>query len=287
MTPDALGVVKAGLEDFCKEIFDAARKGGFRESAQAYMADALVAMALASTKMHGGTATRAKATSKNASGEDDTPDPVSEFKEPQARKPLLRVRVDLGALLRGHVLVGETCSIPGVGELPVELVRELIPNAVLELVITNGTDVTTVVTDSRYIRKALRLAVRRARPDLLRTGLRCFRALRDRSLAHRRGFGRADRARQSGPTVQAAPPSKDPQRLAHRGRAGKVAICRTGEPRPGQDRAGFREWSTRAGATPVIRSGPRPWSGWVNCVRLGHCVRLGNCQARSQMRAIL
>jgi hypothetical protein len=54
---------------------------------------------------------------------------------------------------------GETCEILGSGPVPVSLARELIPDAILELVVTKGVDVTTVVSDSRYVRKALRIAL--------------------------------------------------------------------------------------------------------------------------------
>jgi hypothetical protein len=49
MTPDALAVILAGLGNFETRIFDEARKSGARESHQAYMVDALVAMAKAAS----------------------------------------------------------------------------------------------------------------------------------------------------------------------------------------------------------------------------------------------
>ena len=164
VTPDALGVIKSSLESFCKEIFEEARTSGMRDSAQAYMADALVAMALASTGTPASCEARETGSSTGHPSGGESPGPASGPNKTQVRKPLIRVRVDLGALLRGHVIAGETCSIPGVGALPVDLVRELIPDALLELVLTNGTDVTTVVTDSRYIRRALRVALEERDP---------------------------------------------------------------------------------------------------------------------------
>ena len=71
----------------------------------------------------------------------------------------MRIVVDGGALLRGHVDPGESCEIPGLGPVPVTLAREQIDDAILELVVTRGVDVTTVVSDSRYVRKALRIAL--------------------------------------------------------------------------------------------------------------------------------
>jgi hypothetical protein len=44
------------------------------------------------------------------------------------------------------------------------LAREILGKALLELVIKRGTDVTTVVSDSRYVRKALRIALEERDP---------------------------------------------------------------------------------------------------------------------------
>jgi hypothetical protein len=43
--------------------------------------------------------------------------------------------------------------------VPVEIARSVLGEALLELVITDGVDVSTVVTDSRTIRRALRVAL--------------------------------------------------------------------------------------------------------------------------------
>jgi hypothetical protein len=76
----------------------------------------------------------------------------------------VRVRADLGALKRGHTIPGETCSIPGIGPLPVALVRQVLGDAVLELVITEGQDVRAVVTNSRHIKRALQIALEERDP---------------------------------------------------------------------------------------------------------------------------
>ena len=138
VTPDALAVLLACLEPFEERAFSDARLAGREESHQAYMADALVSMAKASVSGSGST------TSSDSTG---------------GPKTLVRTRVDLSALKRGHRNAGETCEIPGIGSVPVKAVREILGDSILELVLTNGTDVTTVCTDSRYIRKALRIAL--------------------------------------------------------------------------------------------------------------------------------
>jgi hypothetical protein len=126
--------LKSSLEQAAKGIFDEARKDGRRESRSAYMADALVALAAGSC-------------------EGQSPDTAR-------RRPLLRLRVDLIALLRGHLQAGEVCGIPGIDSpVPVSLVRQLIGDSILELIVTEGVDVRTVVTDSRHIARAVRIAL--------------------------------------------------------------------------------------------------------------------------------
>jgi hypothetical protein len=133
LTPDALSVLSACLEPFQKEEFDRARKEGRHEPRHAYAADALVAMAK-----------RSRCGDGSSKG---------------GPRTLVRVRVDLGALLRGHTEPGETCQIPGISPLPVALVRQILGDSLLELVVTEGKDVKTVCTNSRYIRRALRVAL--------------------------------------------------------------------------------------------------------------------------------
>ncbi len=67
--------------------------------------------------------------------------------------------LDLGALKRGRTQPGETCQIPGLAPVPVALVRQILGDSLLELVITEGKDVRTVCTNSRHIRRALRVAL--------------------------------------------------------------------------------------------------------------------------------
>ncbi len=72
---------------------------------------------------------------------------------------MVQVRVDLDALRKGSVGDGETCEIPGVGPVPVRTARELIGDAWVDLVITDGVDVTTICRMGRSIPTALRTAI--------------------------------------------------------------------------------------------------------------------------------
>ncbi len=132
LTPDALAVLGSCLEPFERREFNEARKQGRHCSHQVYAADALVAMAKAS---RGGTGTTKR------------------------RDTLLRIRVDLGALNRGHPVPGETCQIPGMAPVPVALARQILGDSLLELVVTEGQDLKAVCTNSRHIQRALRIAL--------------------------------------------------------------------------------------------------------------------------------
>jgi hypothetical protein len=54
------------------------------------------------------------------------------------------LRVDLAALRRGELGQGEVCEIPGVGPVPLAVARQLLGDAFLKLVITDGVDVQSV-----------------------------------------------------------------------------------------------------------------------------------------------
>jgi hypothetical protein len=185
MTLDSLAILRSCLGPFEKQVFDQARREGRHESHQAYMVDALLAMAQASTS-GSGTPSRVAEPGDPGSEDDDAYDDFSDddllgddtdedtdddLSEPtstnctrcknRTREPraLVRIRVDGEALLRGYTEDGETCEIPGLGAVPVALPRSVIHDAILQLIVTRGTDITTVVSDSRYVRKALAIAL--------------------------------------------------------------------------------------------------------------------------------
>ena len=66
------------------------------------------------------------------------------------RPPRLLVRVDLTALLRGRSVGGETCEIDGIGPVPVAALRELLPGAVIDLIVSRGEDAFNVTHLGRY-----------------------------------------------------------------------------------------------------------------------------------------
>jgi hypothetical protein len=121
------------LEPLRKHAFERGRTEGPRESQDAYRFDALIGL---------------------ASGE-----PVHE-----KPTPIARVRVDVTALLRGSTEPGEVCEIPGVGPVPVSHARTVLSHGLLELVLHDGQDVHAIVTNTRHVPDALRIAVEERDP---------------------------------------------------------------------------------------------------------------------------
>jgi hypothetical protein len=122
--------ILAALAPLQRQAFDNARKADRHESHDAYRFDALVELASQSS-------------------------PVAA----KSAKPVVRVRVDAEALRRGHTEPGEVCEIPGLGPVPVAQAREVLGDALLEVVITEGVDVRTVVSTTRNVPPALRIAL--------------------------------------------------------------------------------------------------------------------------------
>jgi len=117
--------VKAALELAADKVFDEARGAGLRDRPDAYLADALVRV---------------------VTGEAPAPAQVA-------------VRVDAGALRRGHIDGDEVCEIPGVGPIPVAVAKDLLGDSVFHAVITDGVDVKAVTSAKRTIPTALRRAL--------------------------------------------------------------------------------------------------------------------------------
>ncbi|HZA26067.1 MAG TPA: DUF222 domain-containing protein [Actinomycetota bacterium] len=144
LTPDAGATVLAALEPHRRKAFEDARRAGRKETQEAYMADALLALA------EEGTAT----TGNGLSG-------------PRA---MVHVRVDHAALVRGHREKGEICEVPGVGPIPVATARALCSDAILKAIITKGADVKAVAHLGRTIPARLRTALEARDPECVVPG---------------------------------------------------------------------------------------------------------------------
>ena len=154
LTPDATAVVKQNLERYEREVFNNARLEGSHESRQAYKADALVAMAEASCS--------------RPAPEENTDTKLRRTQKPTQTQVV--IRVDYEALKRGHAGPGEVCEIPGVGRVSVPIVRGILGDSLLQMLVTNGIDVFTVVSDTRYVRRALDIALKERDPTCVVPG---------------------------------------------------------------------------------------------------------------------
>ena len=72
---------------------------------------------------------------------------------------MVHVRVDHPALVRGHAVGGEVCEVPGIGPIPVAAARRMASDAVLKVLLTDGTDVKAVAHVGRTIPARLRTAL--------------------------------------------------------------------------------------------------------------------------------
>jgi len=124
--------ILAALEPLTKARFAQARTAGEREPLDAYRFDALVTAVTASAAGSGAT---------------------------KASNAAACVLVDLPSLLDGKTAPGGTCEIPGVGPVPVEHARKVLSHGLLQLVITDGVDVQTVVSNTRHVPPALKIAI--------------------------------------------------------------------------------------------------------------------------------
>jgi hypothetical protein len=129
----------AFLEPFVQAQFDLARTEGRRERRGALLFDALLAaLGLAAERVDG---------DPDITGPDsDSTDAPGSAVAPPAK---VLVRVDATPLKRGHTIAGETCEIDGLGPVPVASLHELLPDAAIYLIVTNGADVWNVTNLAR------------------------------------------------------------------------------------------------------------------------------------------
>lgn len=121
-TPEVGAEIMAVLDRLRDRIFRRANREGAAEPSEAYAADALLEMA--------------RRAAGASDGEGATP----------VRGTKVIVRVDWDALVRGWPIAGEVSDIPGIGPVPVSLVRSMIESGdvFLAAIATRGHDVHTV-----------------------------------------------------------------------------------------------------------------------------------------------
>ncbi len=157
LTPDDGALLMAVLANEADHLFDLGRRLGRPERREAYLADALVAVA---SGMVAGPAGKG---STGGGCRPDGDDAGTGAAPPGAGRRVpdrtILLRIDLEALVRGSLARGEECSIDGVGPVPLSVVERYLDTAGLRLVITEGHDVHSIVKFSRVIPKALQTAL--------------------------------------------------------------------------------------------------------------------------------
>ena len=136
LTPDTGARILSAIDEEAKQIFEAKRKAGEKEPYQAYRADALVSLVC------GGGSSRSK---EGRVGPD--------------RRDTIVIRVDAGALRRGHVEGEEICEVAGLGPIPVANLKRLLPDAFVKIVIRDSVDVLSVCHVGRTVTSHLRSAL--------------------------------------------------------------------------------------------------------------------------------
>ena len=137
---DALSFARfrACLAPFEEEAFNAYRKAGTREPTERYRADALLALA-------------ETAAANRAGAESPTAPTLLGSGPAKSKVPAkLIVVVDRQALLRGYAEDGERCEIEGFGQVPVAVAREVMADAFLAAVVTDGVDIRRLAHLGRY-----------------------------------------------------------------------------------------------------------------------------------------
>jgi hypothetical protein len=152
------------------QVFTAARRAGRKEPVEAYAFDALMAMAehaAESTTTADPEAGGDGAGSAGRAGDPGIAAADGESRSGCAERPrpstslryLGLLRVDVAALRRGRVQGGELCEIAGVGPIPVSGAKELLGEAIVKLIITDGVDVLNVTHLGRGPTAAQRAAL--------------------------------------------------------------------------------------------------------------------------------
>jgi hypothetical protein len=130
LTPDEGAKLVAVVKSESARLAAEGRRCGRHEPMAAYAADALTGLAVP--------------TSADRSSNPST---------------MVHVRVDHEALIRGHLEPGEICEIPGIGPIPVAAARRLAEDSILNVLVTDGVDVTGVAHAWRTIPASIRRAI--------------------------------------------------------------------------------------------------------------------------------
>jgi hypothetical protein len=138
LQPEVGAELKARLAAETDRVFRSARRSGTREGHEQYRADAVANLVLG---RQAGADAAESATPTAAAGKE------------------LVLDINLETLRRGCVDPDETCTIRGVGPVPVEVARDWVHDAFIKAVIRDGTDIKQVVHYGRHVPAHVRTAL--------------------------------------------------------------------------------------------------------------------------------
>ncbi len=163
--PEEFALVAPVIAAYAQPIFEHARQAGVRDSFEAYRADAVLAALAAAGTLVGLDVTPATPTTA-------TPAPPAESADvPMEPADLLQVRpskikanvsilIDGIALKRGYATASETCEVVGVGPVDVAWVKQVLPDALVDVLLHDLVDIRAHATTTRYRRRAVDKALR-------------------------------------------------------------------------------------------------------------------------------
>ena len=167
LTPDEGARLVAAVRAESGRLAGQAHRAGVDEPLRAIAADALVRLSCGAVDV-------VPAGGRGERGRSGTGPPGDAGQAPAEREggpsAMVHVRVDHQALVRGHLEPGEICEIPGIGPIPVAAARRLAVDSILSVLVTNGTDVTTVAHAGRTIPASLRRALTERDPTCVVPG---------------------------------------------------------------------------------------------------------------------
>ncbi len=170
--PQGAVLARAHVEAEVDAIYRIARAEGRHEPRHAYTADAVTNLLCGRTvdgtplPTKASPATKAvcaTAPSPHSDGGTDPDAAASTVRGEPGRhlrcQPTVTFICDIASFRAGEVLAGERCEIDGVGPVPVELVERFLTDAFVKCVITDGTEIRTVVHYGRHIPTELETAL--------------------------------------------------------------------------------------------------------------------------------
>ncbi len=216
-TAEAGARLLAGLEPHRTAAFDHARRTGRREAPDAYLADALDALARGASPDPAPApapvpSDRADDRAPSApppgesSGRDPSPGggdaadseptstPTPAPRDATCEAPAtptsppptaVKLNIDFAPLVRGKLEPGDICEIPGVGPVSLDEARALLSDAVIDLIVKKGDDIRSVVHYGRNVTAAQRRAIEARDPCCIRPG--CGRT-QNLQIDHRDGW---------------------------------------------------------------------------------------------------